>query len=305
MLKKYLFTFVLIFSFFLIFSNKSFAIWNKNFGTGSCSSSFVVLQVCEGYVVTNNDFADSFEVQGNDLPGKKLSFFGNFQDGNGPVPLNNTDQFPITVGTSGTASIIATTTWPNLIVDNMGYNYSVKANVKNQDGNNSGSSEYRIRLFYAPIDMLATKNGVPVLSGVSLNSGQSIYITCASTSNITYTASPAIPRGEYPVSFSPSEIETYKYAGYFTVNSTSTPRTYTITCTNVGGDVTKKSFVINATGGPIAPTHDIHISNVDSSPNRARTANTFTWNTDGKECYFYNFDRSVNYGAGSGVATPL
>ena len=264
MLKKYLFTFILICSFFLIYSNKSLAVWNKNFGSGSCSSTFVALQVCEGYVVSGNDFADSFEVQGSSNPGNKLSFWGSFNL-DPLVPLNHTDQYPITVNASGTASINANNTWDNLIVDNTGNAYSVKAKVIDQNGNNSGSSEYRIKLYYAPIDLKATLNGNAVSSGISLNNGQQIYISCASTSNMSYTASPTIPRGENPMTFNPAEVETYKYAGFFTINSTSTPRTYTITCTNIGGDITKKSFVINTGGAtPPVPTHDIHISDVGS-----------------------------------------
>jgi len=305
MLKKYLFTFILIFSFFFIFSNKSFAIWNKNFGTAGCSATFVVLQVCEGYVVSANDFADSFEVQGNDNPGKKLSFWGDYQDGNGLVPLNNTDIYPIATNASGTAAIIATTTWADMIGGNGFATYRVIAKAKNEDGNVSGDADYKITLRYAPVDMKVWKGGALVSGSTSLNAGQSVSITCASSTDMSYTASPTVPRGEYPATLNKSEIDTYKYSGTFTVNSTSTPRTYTISCTNVGADYTKQTFVISTGGAePPTPSHDIHISNVSSSPNRARTANTFVWNADGNKCSFYNYDRSVSYGAADGGGTP-
>lgn len=160
-------------------------------------------------------------------------------------------------------------------------------NFQVSDG--SGNSDTAKVTAYVPIVPITLSNNQGLTASSSiLGAGQSITFTCTNSTELYYD--PVVGQVNTPI------VSDYTGATGYTLvyNVTPTPGSHTIECDNIDGSLTRKTFNFTAN------SNKLNIDNTSYSPTTAMTTVHFTWDSNGTNCSFYNYDKSQKFGNATG-----
>lgn len=260
MFKKYLFfalSFLLLFNYF-----KADAFLNKNKSTIFLNT----VTYSNLYVVSEDDFNDTIDIQATSSPGVTLNIEGSFDfsayQAISPVST-------ITTSSGGIATAIANYKWASSSLMQAypsSHTYVATFKAINTSNNTSQTSgEYKAEVNYATINLT---NNRGLTNGGSITSNTNITFNCTGTSEMYFGPSANWPSGASKVQ---SKYNGASLADYTLNYSTTlnTIGTYKVECDNVGGANTRQSitFEVENASCPTGQTRDDSPSGTCHAPN--------------------------------------
>jgi hypothetical protein len=162
-------------------------------------------------------------------------------------------------------------------------NYAIVDN-----SNNTDQATVVAKVPPVPIDL---SNNRSLANNGTLTGGQSITFTCTKSTELYYDPIPNTTN-------TPAVSDYTEATGYILVHQiTPAIGTHTIECDNIAGSLTRETFTFNV----VAP-NKLDINNTSYTPTVALSPVDFTWSSNGTDCGFYNYDKSVKFGNASGNA---
>lgn len=170
---------------------------------------------------------------------------------------------------------------------------SIKNNEKiNFDifDNNANNDHAEINA-YMDITPITLSNDQGLADYGTLGAGKTIVFTCTNSTELYYD--PVANATNTPI------VSDYTGGtGYKLVYSvTPTPGSHIIECDNIDGSLTRQVFHLTA------QNFKLDINNTSYTPTVAMSPVHFTWSSNGTNCSFYNFDKSVKFGNATGNST--
>lgn len=286
MFKKY-FILLFIFTSFVFLNNKASAISNliKEVGVNTCTSKLINATATN--IVSEADLSMNIDVcvvTGSNPPftieEKKL-----------PNGFSTTTTINSNVGT--TTVIMPYVFEKASIFGNESIKYTISDNA------NPVNTDTATIDAYVDVMSITLSNDKGILDGGTLGAGNTIVFTCTNSTELYYD--PVVGQTNTPV------VSDYTGAtGYSLVHSiTPAVGTHTIECDNIGGSLTRQTFTFT-----VVNENKLNINNTSYSPTTALSTVNFTWSSNGTNCSFYNYDKSVKFGnatgnAGSGFSFDL
>lgn len=273
MFKKY-FLLVFIFSTFLFLNNKASAFILDTGSVNSCTSKLINATATR--VVSMVDLKGNIDICL--VPGSNPPF---------TILENNT------IGTFSTTTVVNSISGTTTIIS-MPYIFDISSiqnsdtiNFTVSDGSGSPPDNAKI-LAYVPIVPITLTNNRSIAENGTINEGTSITFTCVDADELYFD--PVSGSTNTPV------VADYTGATNYTLVHTITPSAgnHTVECDNIGGSATRKvfHFYVNS--------NKLNIDNTSYSPTVALSPVHFTWSSNGTNCSFYNYDKSVKFGNASG-----
>ena len=272
MFKKY-FLLVFIFSTFLFLNNKAFAFILDTGTSTACTSKLINATATR--VVSMVDLKGNIDICL--VPGSNPPFT--------ILEKNNVSGFSTTTIVNYVSS---TTTIPMpYVFDISSIQSNDTINFTVSDGSGSPPDSAKI-IAYVPTVPITLTNNRSIAENGTINEGTSITFTCVDADELYFD--PVSGSTNTPV------VADYTGATNYTLVHTITPSAgnHTVECDNIGGSATRKvfHFYVNS--------NKLNIDNTSYSPTVALSPVHFTWSSNGTNCSFYNYDKSVKFGNASG-----
>ncbi|MDQ1281685.1 MAG: hypothetical protein QG630_36 [Patescibacteria group bacterium] len=277
MLKKY-FIFLFIFTSFLFLSNKASAVSYLATppGVNTCTSKNINATATN--IISQQD----------------LNIGGGID-----VCVVTGSNPPFTINENGSLGYFATHTISSGVgttTVNMPYTFSA-ASIAGEEqitftisdaSNNTDLAQINATVPPVPIDL---SNNRSLANNGTLAAGLSITFTCTNSTELYYDPIPNATN-------TPVVSDYTEATGYILVHQiTPSIGTHTIECDNIGGSLTRETFTFN-----VVAANKLDINNTSYTPTTALSPVTFTWSSNGTDCGFYNYDKSVKFGNASGNA---
>ena len=273
MLKKY-FILVFIFASFAFASNQAFAAFTLVTGGNTCTSKSINATATN--IVSEADLTGQIGVcivTGSNLP------------------FNVLEQSTTYKATTSINSNVGTTTVTMPYVFEKASifgNESIKYTIS--DNANPVNTDTATISAYVDVMPITLSNNKSIANNGSLGVGQSITFTCTNSTELYYD--PVVGQTNTPVVSDYTGSKSYNLV--YTV--TPVPGVHKVECSNIGGASTRKTFTFTA------QNNKLDITNANYSPSVAMAPINFTWTSNGTNCSFYNYDKSVKFGNASGNA---
>ena len=281
MLKKY-FIFIFIFASFLFVSNRASAAFLLDTGgANTCTSKDINATATK--IISEAElsgFIDVCVVTSSNPP------FNILEQGFVGGSLNASFSTTTSISTNvGTTPISMPYTFQKASIKG---NETIKYTVA--DNSNPALTDTANINAYVALVPIALSNNKSLAANGTLGVGESITFTCTNSTELYYD--PVVGQTNTPV------VSDYTGASTYTLVYTITPEpgTHTIECDNIGGDDTRQTFTFNAA------SNKLDINTTDYSPTSVSTPIQFTWSSNGTNCSFYNYDKSIKFGDASGSA---
>ncbi|MEI6352320.1 MAG: hypothetical protein WCO35_00040 [Candidatus Nomurabacteria bacterium] len=238
MFKKFYSSLFILGIFFILSVGHSFALVNKVCNPGTYTAS----EKCSGQVIVANDFkGDTINVLATDDAGDSETFYADYHDGAGSVPVSGAIPVVTGGGSIGTSTTYFNHDWASMSLPLPILPKTYQIDIKAQDGSGAFSAPvtYNMNLDYAPITLtndISLSNNGNVLYKTVMN------FTCTNTTDMTYDGTLV---GSY------AWYSGTKFS-YKAINNDATTTTHTVVCKNIGGTVNQQVFTY--TTGPATTT---------------------------------------------------
>lgn len=279
MLKKY-FIFLFIFTSFLFVSSRaSAASWLDKGGADTCTSKYINATATN--IVSEQDLNIGGGINVCVVTGSNPPF--RIEERNDQTGYFATHTINSSVGTT---TVNMPYTFSAASIGSTGgeiINYTISDASNNID-------QATIVARVPPVPIVLSNNRSLANNG-TLAAGQSITFTCTKSTELYYD--PVNGQTNTPA------VSDYTEATGYTLVHTVTPSigTHTIECDNIGGSLTRQTFTFN-----VVAANKLDINNTSYTPTVALSPVDFTWSSNGTNCSFYNYDKSVKFGNATGSA---